>query len=126
MFFGTGDEVNHLDRFVYYPSGGQPVGIMEKERDLDIIVIEYTLLPQPVLAELEALVGRERDYRIVQLTGPLESLDDAPDLHVHQRNHAVVGPATQVDLLAGKLRPAVSPKRPLLEFRLALQFLLRR
>ena len=49
------------------------------------------LVDQPVVAHRLAVVAHEHDDRVLALAGPIERLEDAPELVVDLLDHRVVG-----------------------------------
>jgi hypothetical protein len=66
-------------------------GATIKQRHAGALFKEAHLLPQAVLAHVVAVVAGEDDDRVVGQAQPVERVDHAADLRVHEADAGVVG-----------------------------------
>ena len=102
------EQVDVRDRAIWRRRPSLPRRGDDQQRHAGTLLEQAHLLPQAVLAHVIAVVAGEDDDRVVGQAEPVERVDDAADLRVHEADAGVVCLPALAAEVVGQLRPAPS------------------
>jgi hypothetical protein len=99
-----GGEIDPLHQLRATSPGGERGRPAEQQRDADCLLVHHRALEHElVVAEHLPVIAGEDDQRVLAEPLPVQRVEDAPDLVVHQRHHRVVRRLDLLQLL-GRVR----------------------